>query len=262
MESNFWKKSYLGHHLHDFMQRERRIQLLESLRHRHGQLEQQFPMILHVLEILAVVPWRQYRIPDAPTLAPDDPADHVSQAAQQPLLVPFNDELVIIARIVLDPAIQEQIEPHGIDTKAINRKKRIHDVALGLGHLAPVQRPMRVREHLLRQRNVQRHEKSGPVDAMEADNVFADDVAVCRPSRRILLAGDLEGIVGLGDVVDQGVEPDVDGLRLVVRHRDAPGQPLGGPRDGEVVEAGGHGLHDVLHARGRDDEGWVGAVKV
>lgn len=65
--------------------------------------------------------------------------------------------------------------------------------------------PVSVRQDSFRQGKVQGQEEGGPVDAMESDNVLADHMDVCRPACGMLLTRHLEGVVGFGEVVDQGV---------------------------------------------------------
>ena len=61
---------------------------------------------------------------------------------------------------------------------------------------------------------------------MEAYDVLANNVAVCRPSCGVFLAGYLEGIIRFGEVVDEGVYPYIDSLSVIIRHRNTPAQPF------------------------------------
>ena len=77
---------------------------------------------------------------------------------------------------------------------------------------------------------------------MEPGDVLADDVHVGRPeSVETLLVGP---VADRGDVVEQGVEPDVDRLLGVERNLDAPGEPLAG--DGDVPELGFDEVDDLV----------------
>ena len=75
---------------------------------------------------------------------------------------------------------------------------------------------------------------------MESRDVLADHVHAGRPDlAESLVVG---AVADAGDVVEQGVEPDVDRLLGVERNLDAPGKPLA--RDGDVPQLG---LDQVEH---------------
>ena len=63
-------------------------------------------------------------------------------------------------------------------------------------------------QHLLGQRLSQRHQNDWPVDGVEADDVFADDMEIRRPVMGVLLSTAVGMIPDAGDVVGQGVQPD------------------------------------------------------
>ena len=61
------------------------------------------------------------------------------------------------------------------------------------------------------------------------DDIFPNHMAICGPPCSILLARYLERIIRFGKVIDQSVKPDIDCLRVVVRHRDPPAEPFDWP---------------------------------
>ena len=77
------------------------------------------------------------------------------------------------------------------------------------------------------------HEEGGPVDAVEPNNVLANDMAIGGPSP-YLLATRSPWVSGLCDVVHQCVEPHVHGLRIILRDADPPAQALRRARYGQV----------------------------
>ena len=83
---------------------------------------------------------------------------------------------------------------------------------------------MRVGKNLLGQRKVESHEEGRPVYAMKSEDILAYHMTICWPTGGILLPWDLERIIGFSEVVYQGIQPDIDGLSLVVRYWDAPTQ--------------------------------------
>ena len=76
-------------------------------------------------------------------------------------------------------------------------------------------------KELLGERYVKRHEERRPIYAVEFDDIFANDLAVWWPYRILFIAGS-EWITGIGQIIDQGIQPDIDGLRIVVWNRNAP----------------------------------------
>jgi len=85
---------------------------------------------------------------------------------------------------------------------------RVDDVPEGLAHLAPVRGADKaVAEDALWHLEARRKEHGVPIDAVEADYVLADDVAVARPEARQRVVG--VGRVHAAHVVGQRVEPNV-----------------------------------------------------
>src|SRR4051812_8049967 len=74
--------------------------------------------------------------------------------------------------------------------------------------------------YLLRQWQFRRHQHGRPVETMEARNIFPDHMCIGRP-----VAGKLLSIVGKtnsGQVVGEGIKPDIDHLFGIVWYRNAP----------------------------------------
>jgi hypothetical protein len=79
---------------------------------------------------------------------------------------------------------------------------------------------------------VECEEDGGPVDTVEAEDVLADDVEIGRPKLERVVVW----VAGAGEIVDQGVDPDVDDLGRILGHGNAPCQALNGARNGQVLE--------------------------
>jgi len=88
---------------------------------------------------------------------------------------------------------------------------------------------------------VERQQDGGPVDAVEARDLLADEVQVGGPVALellllgvLLLCGQIVAVLGPvadgGDVVGERVEPDIYDVLGVAGNRDAPGEA--GARDG------------------------------
>ncbi len=81
-------------------------------------------------------------------------------------------------------------------------------------------------EHFFGQGQTQRHEKYGPIYGMETDNVFADDMHITGP---VFLE---QGVIGMatgvipqcGDIVGQGIQPDINHMFRIKFHRNTPGK--------------------------------------
>ena len=101
---------------------------------------------------------------------------------------------------------------------------------------------------LLRKREAGGEQEGGPVDAVEADDLLADEVEIGRPvfGEAGNVLGGIAAIADGGDVVDQRVEPDVDDVLRIVGDGNAPLEA--GARDGEVFEAAAHEAEDLVAA--------------
>ena len=96
-------------------------------------------------------------------------------------------------------------------------------------------------EHLFGQRFAQGHEDDGPVNRVEAHDILADDVQRGGPVTVIKGTAAVGMIAEAGDVVAQGVQPDVSDVARVEFHRDPPGEggtghtQVGQPRLQKIV---------------------------
>ena len=68
-----------------------------------------------------------------------------------------------------------------VNAKSLKRKERIDTSACALRHLLFADRPMGMCEDLFMERKIERHKECGPVYAMEANDIFANDLHVGRP---------------------------------------------------------------------------------
>lgn len=93
---------------------------------------------------------------------------------------------------------------------------------------------MAVREDDFGEWKVEGEQDGRPDDGMEAQDVFADELNVGRPE-----VGDvLFGVAEDGEVVGEGVEPDIHDLAVVARDGDAPRKAFLGAGDGDVGGVG------------------------
>ena len=110
-----------------------------------------------------------------------------------------------------------------IHTKEIHQFICIKHISFGLTHLAITLKQPRMSEDLLRKGQIQRHQEYRPVDSMETDNVFSDEMQVCRPVLfKLFRALSVTVITNPGNIVCKGIEPYIyDMLRIKV-NRDSP----------------------------------------
>ena len=118
---------------------------------------------------------------------------------------------------------------HGIDAEVTNQIIRINYIALGLGHLALAHQQPWMTEHLLRQRQIQRHQHNRPVDRVETQNILTDQMDIRRPVVLKLFAMIAVAVVAqTGDVVGQRVDPDIHDMLRIKINRYAPGKGSAG----------------------------------
>ncbi len=105
--------------------------------------------------------------------------------------------------------------------------------------------------HPARHLDVRGHQQRGPDHGVELEDVLADHVQVGRPEA----VGEVLALTRVGErrvVVEEGVDPDVDDLRLVPRHRHAPLEPR--PAERDVLEAALDERERLVEAHLRDHE--------
>ncbi|OPZ80094.1 MAG: hypothetical protein BWY75_03875 [bacterium ADurb.Bin425] len=83
--------------------------------------------------------------------------------------------------------------------------------------------------NLLGQRNSCRHQEGYPVDRVELGDVFADEMEVCRPVLLEVLA--VGEITRPGDVIGEGIHPNINDLVVIAWNIDAPIKRFARTRD-------------------------------
>ena len=75
----------------------------------------------------------------------------------------------------------DHIVPHRVHAEKVDQIVHIDHITLGFAHLAAVHHQPGMAEDLFGQRLPQRHQKDGPVDRVETDDILADQMQVRRP---------------------------------------------------------------------------------
>ncbi len=164
---------------------------------------------------------------------------------------PLERELAVAA----ERALAHEVVAERLRRELLDQLHRLDDVAQALADLLDLAGLLvlavdeAVAEDPARQRQPGRHQHRRPEGAVEPRDVLADHVDVGRPeAAEPLLVGP---VADPGDVVEQGVEPDVDRLLGVERDLDPPGEPF--PRDGDVLQLAFHDLRTSF----RRLSGWM-----
>ena len=112
---------------------------------------------------------------------------------------------------------------HRIYAKEINEVIGIQHISLGLAHLSIALQQPRMPEYLLRKRKTERHQKDRPVNRMETDDIFSDQVQVCRPVfLKQLTAVAVTVIADTCDIVGQCIQPYIYDMLVIKVDRNAP----------------------------------------
>ncbi len=162
---------------------------------------------------------------------------------------PRDDRFVRIVAVLAERDLAQQKVANGIEAVGRDQRGRVDDVAHGFRHLLPAVEEKAVDEDALGDREAGRHQKSRPVDRVEAGDILADDVQVRRPEIGALPA---IGKPRRCQIVGQCVDPDLHDVSLVARHRDAPVESRA--RNREVLQAGTDERDDLVASLSRTDE--------
>ena len=68
-----------------------------------------------------------------------------------------------------------------VHTEQIHHVIRIDDIAFGLTHLVATLEQPRMSKYLLRQWQIECHQENRPIDRMETNDIFTDQMQICRP---------------------------------------------------------------------------------
>ena len=166
----------------------------------------------------------------------DGAVEEVAEAVGELGVVAGLEALVGPVAVGADGELAQDVVAEGVEAPVADDGDGIDDVAGGLGEFLPVLLPPAVGEDLEGEREAGRVQHDGPIDGVEFDDVLADDVDVGGPEGEGRLGhgggrgGEAEGmedggvamVSGDGDVVGEGVEPDVGDPVRGEGQRDAP----------------------------------------
>ena len=153
--------------------------------------------------------------------------------------------------VVAEGHFAQQKIAHLIQAIAFDQIIRRNDVAQGLGNFLAFVGPPAVGVNPFRGCQPRRHQESRPVNGVEAQDVLADHVQVGGPIGGVFAAVGF-GKSDTGDVVGQGVEPDIHNVFIIARHRYPPLER--GARYRQVAQAALDETGDFVAAALRRDE--------
>src|SRR5262249_9166826 len=100
------------------------------------------------------------------------------------------------------------------------------------------------------------HEKRGPIDGVETNDVLADEMQIGGPVAALFVFGATNG----AEIRSKRIEPDVEDVRLFAGHGNAPAN--GGAGDAEVFQTAFNEADDFVLAGFRLDEIGILAIEV
>ena len=167
----------------------------------------------------------------------EDAVDQVSEAVRQVLVVALDEPVDREVGVPHGRHVPQQPPANRVRAVPVGERHRVDRVAGTLGQLRTVDGQVVVHEDRRRQRPARRQQQGQPVDRVEPDDALADHVDALVGA--LPPAGVQVAVAERGQIVGQGVPPDVDDLVGVVRHGHTPATRAGGrPGDAEVLESG------------------------
>ncbi len=176
--------------------------------------------------------------------------DQVGPVVGQVAVDALDESLVGKVAVGADGRFAHQEIADGIGAEMLEQDLRVEDVAARLGHFLFVLQPPAVDQFLLGRFEAGGHQERRPVDRVEFQDVFGHDVQVGRPET--LEYPVFLQVVDSGEVIAQGVEPDIDGLVFVTRDRHTPLDR--GAGDAQVLQPHFDERDHLVHPRFGDDE--------
>ena len=112
---------------------------------------------------------------------------------------------------------------YGIDTKLVYEIIGIQYISLTLTHFSVALKQPRMSKHLFWQWKSECHEHDRPINRMETQNIFSDQMKICRPEFvKHLIAVSVLIITKSGNVVAQRIDPNIYDVARIKVYRNAP----------------------------------------
>ena len=179
------------------------------------------------------------------------PAEQVAQIVGQVGILPGHDRLGAERRVEAKGHLPQRKIPQGVDPVGLDQFLRPHDIADALRHLGVVDIPVAVNMELLVERQVHGHQHSRPVDGMWLEDILGDHMFGNGPEFHEIAA---VRIAYAGQVIDQGVEPDVGDETIVEGQFDPPGESRLRPGDAQIFQGFAEKRQDLVAVALRRNE--------
>ena len=124
----------------------------------------------------------------------------------------------------------------GIYPKEVYQLVGIKHISLRFAHLSVSLEQPGMSKYLLRQRKSQSHQENRPVNSMETDDIFSNQMQVCRPVFfKLLCTVSITVIADSGDVVGQRIQPYINHMPGIKVYRNSPFK--GGSGHTQILES-------------------------
>ena len=112
---------------------------------------------------------------------------------------------------------------HSIHAETLHKVIGIQHISLGLTHFAVALQQPRMTENLFWQWNIQRHQHNWPIQRMETQNIFSNQMKICRPIfHKFFIVVSVYIITKSCDVVAESINPHVYYVVWIEVHWDSP----------------------------------------
>src|SRR5690348_14382914 len=181
-------------------------------------------------------------------------AGQVAQVVSQVGVVALHQSVEGKRAVLPEYDFPQQEIAQGVAAHSFHDGFGAHHVAAGLRHLVVLEEQPAVCHNRFRQGQAGSHQKRRPIDAVEAHDFLANHVHVGRPVtlEALLVGGIGRAEANGGTVVAERVQPHVDHVPAVVRHRHAPAE--GAARHRKVAQTGAHERRHLVASRLRTYE--------
>src|SRR5215831_20264199 len=177
--------------------------------------------------------------------------DEIAEVVRELALVTLVERVDRGAPVLSERNRSKRPEPHRVAAVDIDEIERVDHVAERLRDLPVVEEQIAVDEQLLRHFIPGREEQRRPVDAVEAQDVLAEEMVDVGPEPLAQILA-FARVRERAEVVDERVYPDIRDLPFVPRDRHAP--RLAGPADAEILEAALDEAARLVVAEARQNE--------
>src|SRR5437868_1417626 len=178
-------------------------------------------------------------------------AGQVPQPVRQIRVVALHQRIKRERAVLAENYFAQQEVSQRVGAENVEHGFRADDIPARLRHLVLFKQEPTVGDDCLGKRQAGSHQKCRPIDAVKADDFFADHVQIGRPIL-FVLGLVIRAVSERSDVVGKRVEPDIDHVLRIVRNRNAPLE--GGTAHREIAQSASNKRNYFVAARFRADE--------